>query len=216
MASTAIAKMRAKGVTTVAMFADPFTAIAVINAASEQSYFPEWLVPGVGSMDRAYLAQYYDPSQWRHAFGISAVEIPRPQTQQDYYKAYKEVDPGGTPQQGYLGIGRTLFLRLLQVANGIQLAGPHLTPQSVLAGIMKMPRRAPDPPWSVGGYYAPGHWAFSDYVSLMWWDTTATDPETGNAGAYRFLLDGKRLRPGEIPTAPLPWFRTGITQAPGS
>ncbi|HZU72832.1 MAG TPA: hypothetical protein VE990_08690 [Acidimicrobiales bacterium] len=214
--ATAMTKMRAAGVTTLACFCDPFTAIEIINSASQQSYFPEWIMPGTASMDLNQLAEYYDPSQWGHALGISALEIPRPMNEQDCYKAFKEMDPGGTPQTGYLSICTIQFPRLLQLADGVQLAGPHLTPANVIKGLFKMPARRPDPQWSIGGYYGPGHWAFSDYISLVWYDPTATDPVTGNAGAYRYMLNGQRFQVGQIPTSPLPWFQSGITTVAGS
>lgn len=209
--SSAMAQMRAAGVTTLACFCDYFTAIATIASATDVSYFPEWIMPGTGLMDRNDNGQTYDPSQWRHALGITATEIPRPEADTDCYKAFREFDKSDTPSEA---VCRYLFYPLIQYANGIQLAGPNLTPDRFMSGLLSQPPRAPDPEWSIGGGFSPGHYAYADYVSLVWWDPVATDPETASPGAYRYLLNGKRLRPGEIPTTPLPWFQSGITQAP--
>jgi hypothetical protein len=104
---------------------------------------------------------------------------------------------------------------MLQYVNGIQRAGPNLTPETFMRGLQSMPKRPPDPIWSIGGGYGPNDYTYSDYVSLVWYDPTAPAPDERNIpGAYRHLDGGRRYAVGEIPSEPLAWFREGINSAP--
>ena len=212
--ATAIATMKANGITTVMLALDFLTAGILTHQATQQQYFPEWIVCGCGAIDRNQLIQlFFDgANQWSHAFGIMPQEIARPPEATDWWRAYKSVDPANDPNTS---VGKYAFPSMLQYVNGIQRAGPNLTPETFMQGLQSMPRRPPDPIWSIGGGYGPNDYTYSDYVSLVWYDPTAPAPDERNLpGAYRHLDGGRRYAVGEIPTEPLPWFREGINSAP--
>ena len=203
--ATAILTMKQKDVTTVALGLDYLTAGILTHQATQQDYHPEWFVCGCGEIDRNELIElFFDPTQWQHAFGITGAEIARPQEYTDWWRAYKSIDPANDPNES---VAKYVFLHLLQFMNGLQRAGPNLTPKTFMDGLATMPRRAPAPKWSIGGGYGPGDYTYSDYVSLIWYDPLAPAPdERGQPGADRHMNGGQRYELGQIPTTPLPWF----------
>src|SRR5262249_2654267 len=101
---------------------------------------------------------------------------------------------------------------------GLQLAGPHLTPENFRAGIF-----AADPGQNLNGKIdtlvtygshglCPGHdpdVTGLDNAGILWWDPNATgEDETGavGKGMYRLVDGGKRYLPGQWPTDPIPLF----------
>ena len=205
----AVTTMHAAGVTTIACFCDFVAPATLTQSATQQAYFPEWIMSGVGDMDFNNNGQLYDQRQWGHAIGLSALETMMPVQNRDYYQAFKEIDPADNPDDT---IGRYIFHELLMFANGIQLAGPNLTPDTMMKGLLKMPTRPPDPAWAVAGGFGPSDYTYGKYVALVWWDPSATAPDDGSVGAYRYVLGSKRFARGEIPASPVGFFTDGVTQ----
>jgi hypothetical protein len=142
----------------------------------------------------------------RHFFGMSGWEMPRPFADTDCYKAYKAMDPANAPDQTACAL---LYPSLEHVVNGIQLAGPKLTPTTFQDGMYKYGHPKPHNYWEIGGGFGPsgyGAWkgtdrSWVDTFAEFWWDATAIDPQTGNpGGAYRYTHGGKRFGPGELTT----------------
>jgi hypothetical protein len=171
-------------------------------------------------MDRNGTASLYQSdTQWNHSIGITSYEMNGSRASgQDGTRAYKEIDPDNAPSGADNdGVMFMPFVSMLQVAGAIQVAGPKLTPYTMKEGMLKRwPSRPPVPYWSIGGGYGADDWTYSDYVSLIWWDPNAPRPGAccGEKGAYRYVYNGKRFKPGEIPTEPIPFFKEGITQPP--
>jgi hypothetical protein len=213
--STIITKFRNDGITTISPNMDYVFGGQLANAASAQQYFPEWLVCGCFAWDTNIAVHFFvNSAQWRHAFGITAREVPRPQPETDWYRAYQEVETDGEADET---VGLVVFPALMQYANGIQAAGPNLNPQTFMQGLLKIPQRTPDPIWSVGGGYSPGDLTYPDWVDFVWWNSTDLAPDDSNgAGAYRHVYGGKKFRIGELPTEPVPFFKDGVTGVHGS
>ena len=66
-----IAKLKAAGVTSVIFSGDPVAPGPLTTAATNQDYFPEWIISGAALTDTAIFARTYDQRQWAHAFGVS-------------------------------------------------------------------------------------------------------------------------------------------------
>lgn len=215
MWSSVITNFKLKGITTVQLGIDYVFGGQIANAASAQGYYPEWLVCGCFAWDTNIAMHFFVSSnQWRHAFGITAREVPRPLPETDWYRAYQSVESNGTPDAT---TGMVVFPALVQLANGIQMAGPKLTPQTFMQGLFKVPSRPPDPVWSIGGGYSPGDLTYPDYVGFLWWSATDLAPDDGNGtGAYRHVFGGKKFRIGELPEEPVPFFKDGVTGVSGS
>ena len=208
--ATAVAKMRAAGVTTVVSAIDWVTAIAVTNEAAGEGYVPEWYYSGAGSIDNNGTSRDQNQTEWGHAFGVTSFEIPRPLQDTDCYRVYVSIDPSNTPDSL---VCSNHFFEYVEIANAIQQAGPHLTPQTFQQGLFSMGIRPPNPNWSIGGGFGPDHHSYADVVSIIWWNPSATAVD-GNAGSWEYVENGARYAPGQIPTGDLGLFKSGITQAP--
>ena len=143
VASTAVTKMKAAGVTTVAIFSGYVKDL--MNAADKQEWTPEWFYTGTGFADLAVLALGYPVTQSKHGFGISAIpawaeteqvtppEVPY-RTKVDPLNWYWGIDAGTEASR----IAAPLYTWLLP---GIQAAGPKLTPQTFQQGLFALPPR---------------------------------------------------------------------------
>jgi hypothetical protein len=106
-----------------------------------------------------------------------------------------------------------MFQPLVQIANGIQMAGPKLTPETFEKGLFSIPLREGPPNWARAGAYRPGNHGFATAVGEIWWDATAED-STGNTGAYRWTRDGQRWKLGHIPPGETTVFKEGVAVRP--
>jgi hypothetical protein len=201
-----MAKFKAAGVTTVMLNVDGLTPALLSTEAQNIRYFPEYIHTGTGEMDSGGTGRLMDDNQARHIVGLSPNEIPRPDEDKDWYRAYKEIDPEGEPEAAY-------FRSLQQLAGGIQMAGPKLTPQTFYQGLIKQPYRVPNPVWASGGGYRDSFgWiaykdlTYEDYLSIIWFDQTQHAEGEDFTGAWCHVFMGKRFRVTEIPTEPIPWF----------
>ena len=141
-----MAKMKASGITSLILAVDGLTPLLLSQEAQNAQYFPEYFGAGTGGIDSNLTGRQMHDEQVAHMIGISPDEIPRVNEDKDWYRAYKEIDPDGDPDSSF-------FRSLQQLSGGIQHAGPNLTPETLWAGLVKQPYRAPDPVWSIGGGY---------------------------------------------------------------
>ena len=215
-AATTISRLIADGVTSVINTLSWGSTNSMTNAAAKAGYIPEWVIAGEGVTDFNVQSRINDPSQWSHAFGISSLEIEQPQgfgndntTYWDAYRAYHEVDPATDPARG----PALFFGNLQQIANGIQMAGPELTPETFEKGLFSIPLRQGPPNWAASGGYRPGNYGFATGVGEIWWDPNARD-SVGNPGAYRWTRNGERWTLGNLPPGETTVFEEGIAVRP--
>ncbi|GAA0611142.1 MULTISPECIES: ABC transporter substrate-binding protein [Sporichthya] len=192
-ANNIAAKMKADGITTIVLASDPLLPLLLISRFSQQNYYPEYVVTGVGLMDSSVLGQLYDSSQWKHAFGLSMIGEEQPQQASYAYAAAKSVDPNHEPIFGV----DIFYYFLYQLATGLQMAGPNLTPQTFSDGLRAYPGgTGPAGTWS----YPKNTWAPYRDAREIWWDPEAVSVYNGAKGAYR--SDNKRYKPGKWPKGP--------------
>lgn len=211
--ATAITRLKADGVTTIVCGCDAYTPVVFTSNATQQGYYPEWVMIGTAETDDNANARLYDKAQWSHALGFTSDELARPFVNTPCYRAYRTVDPNAEP---VANVCKYYFRDLQQIATAIQLAGPNLTPQTFQRALTtQYPRRPPSPEWAVGGGYGAGDYTLSDYIAMVWFDPTAPDPASnppGTLGAYRALTSGRRYTHGEIPVEPLQFFKEGTSR----
>ncbi|HUF33589.1 MAG TPA: hypothetical protein VMN58_10330 [Acidimicrobiales bacterium] len=200
-----IQKLKSEGVTSVIFSGDPITPAIFTSEATNQAYFPEWIITGSALTDTTIFARTYDKNQWDKAFGISFLTARYPQEQGEAYKVHMW-HHGTAPQAGNTyGI---IYAEPRTIFTGIHMAGPDLNTISWVRGLFAYP--------PTGGFLTSPHtswgdhgiWPFRDYtqyddVTEIWWDIAATgDDEVGNPGAgmYRYVHDGLRYLPGQHPT----------------
>ncbi|MEN3272497.1 MAG: hypothetical protein V7636_1258 [Actinomycetota bacterium] len=192
-----IAALRANGTTTVVPEVGLVGMIELFSSSDSNHYEPEWVFVNNYGMDFGDAARLTGSPQMNHVFGLSGWELPQPFQDTDCYRAYKSIDPSTAPDQNFC---RLHWIDLEHIVNGIQEAGPDLTPQTFEKGLYSMSAllRKGSRPYAVGGGYGPGDHSFVDDFVEMWWDGNATDPDGGEPGTYRYPQQGKRFRPGDM------------------
>jgi hypothetical protein len=205
-----IAALKDAGVTTVLFSGDPIMPQFLTRAASAQDYFPEWVITGTVYVDTTVLARGFEPQQWRNAFGISLPTVRAERSLQSSYALYEWQYCAPPPSNVYA----THIQGPQILLTGIHMAGPDLTPETFAAGWFKYPpvgglpltpllSRGEHDIWpgiDVGGW---------DDAAVIYWDPDAEGPdETGQdgVGMYRYVNDGRRYKPLEWPSEPLPLF----------
>ena len=210
-----VARLRDEGVTTVVPFTDANAINALMKAATNLGFAPEWVSALSASLGPAPNARGWDQDQASRFFGLQSATVPA-------------LTPAATQSlqgfQWYWGTNSgtsmgsvTAAVELLRT--GVHLAGPRLTAAQFSVGMcamgatggaadgtqssMRAPCRSAGLPWYV-------HHTGSIDASLGWWDPnavyTTSAGQTVGAGAWRFLDDGRRYRGGTFPRAEKPYF----------
>ena len=193
--SSMMAQIRSSGATTIVGSTGLADGAVLMSAAEGAGYYPEWVLLNSYGLDFNDSARLLPPNQLAHYFGMSGWELPRPAADTDCYRAYKSIDPSGTPDENFC---RLLYIQIEHVVNGIQEAGPNLTPESFRDGMYAMPLQERRGPWAIGGGYGPGDHAFVDDLDEIWWSPSCIDPDGGEPGCFMHTANGRRWKPGEM------------------
>ena len=211
-----VQKMKSLDVTSVVLFTDIGMTRAVLDQATKQEYRPEWIITGSQFQDVVFLARSnYDQSQWAHAFGMSTLP--------------PAVADGSTPLSPvgwYWGLNNATEQVLVDawlrwLFNGLQAAGPKLTPKSFEQGLFATPAfdgAASDNPSTTQTAYGrtPGL-PYDEYMMVgtdfapVWYDAETTDASNIYAsfvgkGVLWYLDDAKRYSAGQWPTKTFKFF----------
>lgn len=199
-AASLIAKLKSRHVTTVLCGCDPLFTIFLSSKAKEQNYQPEWVNSGAAFTDLDLAGQLNDQDQWGHAFGISQAGSSEPFRASIAYHAYKAVR-SDEPEELVLHLA---YQQLYLLAIGIQMAGPHLTPETFEKGMFAYPGGS----GSLGTWrFGPGRYTPAIDAREVWWDPKRPSLENGQAGAWVESEPGKRYRAGQWPAGDPPLFR---------
>lgn len=187
-------------ITTVTCMCDPIAPVFLTQGMTENSYYPEHLLSGMGLLDYDLLARLYKTEQWNHAFGPSQLAEPVPFDQSDATKIWRASGKSGQP----CGACNLLSGYMSLVASMINVAGPKLDPGTIEAAL-------------VGARYSRGGWAESkgdpgqylirfgpnDYNAISdfreaYWDPAARSTVDGKPGRYISMNGGRRYAGGEL------------------
>ena len=197
LATAAVTKMQAAGVTTVLTQADPILLPAFTKEATKQGWFPEWVLAGAPFTDTTAFGRTFDQEQWAHAFGISYFPpqvVPEANPPYRFYEWFHGEPP---PVESSLAL-LLIYPQVTLFFTGVEHAGPELTVESFRDGLFTMPpteRAVTQPSVSFGEHRwsEPDHTGIDDMVEL-WWDPEAEGPDEGGVegkGRYRYV-DGAR------------------------
>jgi len=202
-ARTIIAKLKDAGVTTVVYTGDPLTPGDLTKEATAQNYFPEWVIGSNVLVDIALFGRTYDQKQWTHAFGLALTQARVNQDANPAYNVYKWFN-GVKPPNNTYGV---ILADMAQTMNGINNAGPDLTPDTFRAAVYNAPVQGGTPlaPRTSRGKH--GLWpgidvGGSDDTGLIWWNPNAHgEDEIGQVGdgLYEYVQMGKRWTLDDIP-----------------
>lgn len=202
-AANIITKFKGEGITTIVCYCTPvpteLSVSAFQNTATNTDYFPEWYWDHESRMFRAIWNQTYgDPKQF--SMGVNHHWRNPAFRDQYWYKSYKEV-ASGEPNAFFNFDLYHLFLNLFE---GIQAAGPKLTPDTVQRGMFTFNYLNRNDPYEpVGGYGPYDSNAVSDYTFVdtamgWWWDPTGQAPgDARPKGCIRVIQSGKRFYANE-------------------
>ena len=190
-ATNIIAQMQSQGVTTILCGCDPIIPVFLSGAAARQGYFPEFIIVGTALTDTDIVGQLWNQDFAKHAFGVSSLTEPVPSNQTIGYAAYKTVRQDEPAFSVDL-----IYYQMAEMAIGLQMAGPDLTPDSFQQGMFSYPGKlGPAGFWSFG----PHDYTAADDVREIYWDPNATSKYNQKQGAF-VETDHKRYRQGEIPS----------------
>jgi hypothetical protein len=183
-ASTALAasfqQLSRDGVTSVIFF--PFgangTTSSPLVVAQEVGFRPEWVIVGWNNYNTAFMLN--DPStETSGAFGVGIWNKHLQVGAEPWSQA--AVAGGGNSSTAALTDGRAFYQEMLLLASGVQMAGPHLTPESFAQGLRST--TFPNP----GGGTAPFYQGTADFAdgdpvlvsdfNAFWLDTRTSGKE---------------------------------------
>jgi len=211
-AATIAEKLKASGATSVIFAGDPIMPIYLTKACASIGYFPEWIITGIVLTDTAALGRYYDQSEWAHAFGVSSLGVPVPIGAGDADRLYRWWYGAHTSPASLAA--PALIPPVQQFFDGVQLAGPDLTPYTFATGLFRSPPAGggPTTPLDAYGYQGaaplPSYSSPADYT-FLWYDATAKGPDeegTYGTGLMRYVNGGARYKSGTVPAGPVPMF----------
>jgi hypothetical protein len=188
----AISQMKANNVTTILCGCDPVGNIYVTQAADQQNYGPEWFSEWLPPQ----FERLYSQDQWAHSVEVG-LGPSIPEQSEEPYKVFKMVNPGGEPAEAQFWY---IYYQLLYLFNGLQAAGPDLTPATMLAGYQHLPQTQLGQvgQWTYGsGIY----WPFSE-AQISYWVPSKANAFDGKAGDYNPCFGGQwfsLFQPSAIP-----------------
>ena len=206
-ASSAIAKFKAAGVTTVMFSGDPISPRDFTREATAQGYFPEWVHIGSVLADTNIFARTYDQDQWANAFGITGLAARVDPAKAGAPFLYKWFFGEAAPADDSLGVIDPWPATFYPIIQGI---GPDLTYENwktALDTADPTPQRLTSGSFSWG---VTGRWPAEleydffggDDITVFWWDTIKEgydEADTLAPGMYFFADGGQRYLLGEIP-----------------
>lgn len=188
---------------------------AFMPAATAEGYEPEWVVSSYidQDLDNSYAGGAGPPDQADHVIGLDFRNKFLPYQDMPWYWALRQVDPGYAYSTGDYYSANSRYEQLALLAAGIQLAGPHLTPQSFQAGLFAA--QFPNPGAGGPPYYQArvgfpgGRHSMTNSESMIWYSATMQGTvNPTNPGAVCYVYHGQRIDNGDF-TPGNPPFQQG-------
>ena len=210
-AENAINQMQQANVSTIICLCGTFPFGALARAASSNSYHPEWIGSTFGNLDQVVILELAAaPSdETRSLFGLSFTPRQINPYLEPYNAAFEQGDStlgAQTKSTDYSNFTQ-IYRPVLMLASGLQMAGPHLTPQTFLAGLRKAQFPNPITAIHAGAVDLPQDgYSFTRDAVEWWWNPSARGPysdDTSDKGAICYAEGGRRHDYGSWPhTAP--------------
>jgi len=201
LSTNIVSQLKAAGVSNVACFCDPLMPIFFTKAATQQQWFPEWLLVGSLLTDTTFFGRTYDPAQWTHAFGISPLyvfweNIMTSTGAREFHHMRPDAQPGDEGTQ--INVREAPFAILFA---GIHGAGANLTAQTFAQALFDFGPEGGVPSAPLYDFSPQSYTAYSDFTEVFWDATGRGKDETGKEGVGVLLkvAGGKRYRLGQWP-----------------
>ncbi|MBI4728680.1 MAG: hypothetical protein HY775_04160 [Acidobacteria bacterium] len=184
----AVAKFKSEGVTTVLYLGGLETKFS--QDADALEYYPEILVAGDLNNDVWATARLQNQATWGNAWTVSyQMRQDRPE-ERPGYQAAVEGDPGLDDA------GRTwaadFYRDFFMLFQGIQVAGPRLTPKAMSQGFHAIPPKDSTNPFVAACFYDTGDYTCVKDAAETWWDVDGRRPASNDPGCWRQVRGGRR------------------------
>jgi hypothetical protein len=175
-AANLVAQLKAGHYTTILCGCDPIFPVYLSGQGNSQGWLPEFVEIGAALVDQDYVGQLYNQQFYAHAFGISPNLPTLPYTQTIGYAAYKTVR--SDEPAFFVNI---IYLQMNMMAIGLDMAGPHLTPQTFEQGMFNYPPHlGPAGLWGFG----PSQFTVPNDVREVCWSPGTISVYNNKMGAY--------------------------------
>ena len=167
---------------------------------------------GVALTDNDIVGQLFDQQEWNHAFGVTFQGPTMPKQDTFGYAAYESVSPGTQPANAV----DLIYAQMYEMAIGIQMAGPDLTPQTFENGMRAYPGSQAGASNAFYGTwdFPTGHYTPQTDWAFIYWDPTKISPYDDKTGAY--VVSSTRNKIGQYAGGPLPLPSTFPITPPSS
>jgi hypothetical protein len=188
--SAAFLKLKNKGITSLLFYPALGGGAqgAPQKAASNAAYHPEWITMGAYSWTVAGL-EAGAADEVRNTFGVAAWNKLPQLSAMPWVQAYTAAGGSGAAVGG-MRDGEAVYHELLLIASGVQLAGPHLTPQTFGGGLRSTtfpnPGAGAAPSYQARVGFASGNTMMNDLAGF-WMDPSANTATTTSAGSTNGL-----------------------------
>ncbi len=200
-----ISRLKEEGVTTVVFLGDPIMPIYLTKAATDQDYFPEWIITGTVLTDTTVFGRQYDQAQWSQAFGLGATPVNVPLQKGESWTTYTWFH-GSDPEA--TNVLRVAYEPIRIFMLGVHMAGPELTPETFRDGMFAYPPTGGTPTAPQLSFGNHGYFENPDYVGVddmreIWWKAGVAGPDEQDKTTATGMLfssnDGERYLPGTMP-----------------
>ncbi len=207
-AQTVVLQMQASDVTSIVCTCHSGPLSTLMIAATNQGYFPEWVVNSFMYMDQDVAGQLSPGQQRIRLFGqtVRQKSVAPPDMPSTW--AIREADPSYTPSMAgtdldYYTIAYYQYPGMLLLASGIQMAGPNLTPFTFEQGLHRTQFPNPDadgPPHFQAHVGFAGDHTMVNTAAVIWWsDNESSYATNGARGTYCYAELGRRYGVGTWP-----------------
>ena len=214
-AATVLSKFKQDNVTTVIDLVHAVTLEQITQVASSINYQPEHIMSSYLYDDSEFGVGGLPQDQTQHMFGESTYNAHILPQSEYWYNAVQEGNPSfkWTDATSYK-VNATYYYNawytyysLLVLSAGIQMAGPHLTPQSFANGLQHTTFPNPTVPGHPEGKVTvqPGQHSYISDQTLMWFEPGRPDGSYGSPGSFCYFDGGARFALGALPKS-LPLF----------
>jgi len=199
-ASNAVLTMQRAGVTTLICACQLQAAAVISSNANSQGYRPEIVAE---RSDQNLLAAAWVPAERTAMVEVSSFPRQLVPAQTPFIQAIQEVDPGFCPCGESLSFLYADFAyeEMLLLASGVQMAGPHLTPQTFADALHRTVFPNPPSPLQEGrAGFANGSYSMVMDTVMAWFDNNAPSPlQADPPGSWCYVDAGRRYLDGQWP-----------------
>jgi hypothetical protein len=208
LATNNMAQLKSDGVTTVLCLCYFQTGLDLDMAAAQgQNYFPEWIASTYYFDDFDWTLTTAPSSERGQLMGISFQPPAHSLANDPAWQAASSGDPNllTNPQAQTTQAIYNLdieYRSLLLLASGIQMAGPHLTPQTFQAGLQRTLFPNPDTALNQGHVgFVGGSYSMTLDATEWWYSNSVRGPypDESSGGAMCFTAAGRRYSGNSYP-----------------